>query len=78
MRPEAREKLPVSLLETLMPKYLRVRREWQLVDAGSGHRQRLADELARLERTFTDMGVMHFADTQPSGYVDGDPNESAA
>jgi len=68
----------MSLPETLIPKYLRVRREWQLVDAGSGHQQRLADELARLEHTFMDIGVMHFADTQPSEYVHGDPNESAA
>ena len=68
----------MSLPETLIPKYLRVRREWQLVDAGSGHQQRLATDLARLERTFIDMGVMHFADTQPSEYVHGDPNESAA
>jgi len=68
----------VRLPEALIPRYLRVRREWQLVDAGSGHQQRLADELARLERTFIDMGAMHFADTQPSDNVHGDPNESAA
>ena len=66
----------MSLTETLIPKYLRVRREWQLVDAGSGHQQRLADEVAQLERTFIDMGVMHFADTQPSEYVRGDPNQN--
>jgi len=60
----------VNLPEALIPKYLRVRREWQLVDAGSAHQRRLADELARLERTFMDMGVLHFADTQPSEHVD--------
>jgi len=42
---------PVSLPETLIAKYLRVCREWQLVDVGSAHRQRLATELAGLERT---------------------------
>ena len=68
----------MNLPEILIPKYLRVRRDWQLVGAGSGHQQRLADELARLERTFMDMGMMHFADTQPSEYVHGDPNERVA
>ena len=68
----------MSLLDTLIPKYLRVRREWKLMDAGGGHQQRLADELARLERIFMDMGLMHFADTQPSEYLPGDANESAA
>jgi len=38
----------------------------------------LADEVAQLERTFIDMGVMHFADTQPSEYVSGDPNQNPA
>src|SRR5436305_6074786 len=60
---QANRKIPMSVL--LLPKYLRLRREWKGADPASGHRQRLAQELAQLERAFVDMGVTPFADTQP-------------
>jgi len=63
----------VNLPHALIPQYLRVRREWQGADAGSGHQQRLAAELMRLERTFIDGQAVPFADTQPSEYVQSDP-----
>jgi len=37
----------------------------------------LATELAGLERT-SSMGAMQFADTQPSEFVHGDPDQNAA
>jgi hypothetical protein len=53
----------------LLPKYLRLRREWQGADPRSGRHRRLAQELAQLERAFVDMGVTPFADTQPCEQV---------
>ena len=63
--------------DALIPQYLRVRREWQGAAAGSGHQQRLAAELVRLERAFMEGEVVPFADTQPGEYVHGDRKESS-
>jgi len=62
----------------LLPKYLRLRREWQSVDPTSNHRQRLANELAQMERMFVDMRLMHFADTQPCEHVSAESDVCAA
>jgi hypothetical protein len=67
----------VNVAATLLPKYLRLRREWQLARPGSGHHQRLSDELAELERGFLETGVTLFADTQPCEYVERTLKESA-
>jgi len=56
----------------LLSKYLRLRRDWQGADPGSGLHQRLAKELAELERAFGDRGVTPFADTQPFEQIDQD------
>ena len=56
----------------LLSKYLRLRRDWQSADPGSGLHRRLAQDLAELERAFGDKGITPFADTQPWGQVDQD------
>ena len=54
----------------LLSRYLRLRRDWQGADPGSGLHRRLAQELAELERAFGDTGVTPFADTQPFEQID--------
>ena len=56
----------------LLSKYLRLRRDWQGADLGSGLHRRLAQELAELERAFGDTGATSFADTQPFEQIDQD------
>ena len=62
----------------LLPKYLRLRRESQSAELAWNHRQRLARELAQLEGTFVEMGLMPFADTQPCEHFNLDAEISTA
>jgi hypothetical protein len=62
----------------LLAKYMRLRRELQGAEVAASHRQRLAQELARIECTLVGMGFTPFLDTLPSAQFDLDAESSAA